>query len=82
MSNLSTSIAKATDTYDVIKQIPGVSQESLSEFSSAIDDVKTFYKSATNETADAIASKRDLLEIKDTTICGYNAISNQRKEGS
>jgi hypothetical protein len=64
MSNLSTTISKASDTYGVIKQIPGVSQETLEEFSIAIEDAKTFYKTAASETADAIASKRDLLELK------------------
>lgn len=64
MSNLSTSISKATDTYDVARQIPGVSQETLDEFKSALEDAKTFYKTADTETADAIASKRDFLELK------------------
>lgn len=64
MSNLSTSISKASDTYDVARQIPGVSQETLDEFNSVVEDAKTFSKTADTETADAIATKRDALELK------------------
>jgi len=63
-SNLSKSISKASDTYDVAKQIPGVSQETLDTFKSIIDDAKTFYQTVDQETADAIATKRDTLELK------------------
>lgn len=63
-SNLSTSISKASDTYDIARQIPGVSQETLSSFSTVIEDAKSFYTSAATETADAIATKRDTLELK------------------
>ena len=64
LSNLSTSISKASDTYDVARQIPGVSQDTLNEFNTILEDAKTFYKTADTETADAIAAKRDSLELK------------------
>lgn len=64
LSNLSTSISKAGDTYDVGRKIPGVSQETIQEFHTVIEDAKTFFKTADTETADAIASKRDFLELK------------------
>jgi hypothetical protein len=64
LSNLSSSISKAGDTYDVAKQIPGVSQDTLTEFRKVIDEAKTFYKTADKETADTIAAKRDTLELK------------------
>lgn len=63
-SNLSKSISKASDTYDLVKQIPGVSQETLDTFKIVIDDAKTFYQTVDTETADAIATKRDTLELK------------------
>jgi hypothetical protein len=63
-SNLSTSISKASDTYDIARQIPGVSQETLTAFNTVIEDAKSFYTTAATETADAIATKRDTLELK------------------
>jgi ABC-type multidrug transport system fused ATPase/permease subunit len=63
-SNLSKSISKASDTYDLAKQIPGVSQETLDTFKTVIDDAKLFYQTVDKETADAIATKRDTLELK------------------
>jgi hypothetical protein len=64
ISNLSTSLAKGTDTYDVARQIPGVKQQTLDDFLAILEDARTFYRTAETEAADAVATKRDTLEIQ------------------
>lgn len=62
-SQLGSAIKKGTDTLDIAKQIPGVSQTTINEYTAILSDIQGYYSgSAASDTLTNINSKRSVFE--------------------